>query len=105
MLCPHRLARPRTSPFQGGNTGSNPVGDVFYKVLKNKLNLQQIIISLAYPSLVVFVAVESYLSRFDLVVVANAGSDTTLSLFLNAFFVLQKISICDQFVTFRVLYA
>ena len=26
-MCPHRLARPRTSPFQGGNTGSNPVGD------------------------------------------------------------------------------
>ncbi len=24
---PHRLARPRTPPFQGGNTGSNPVGD------------------------------------------------------------------------------
>ena len=28
-LCkrPRRLARPRTSPFHGGNTGSNPVGD------------------------------------------------------------------------------
>jgi hypothetical protein len=24
---PRRLARPRTSPFHGGNTGSNPVGD------------------------------------------------------------------------------
>ena len=23
---PHRLARSRTSPFHGGNTGSNPVG-------------------------------------------------------------------------------
>src|SRR5512139_4197666 len=26
-MCPHRLARPRTSPFQGGNAGSNPAGD------------------------------------------------------------------------------
>src|SRR2546426_2531053 len=25
--CPHRLAWPRTRPFQGRNTGSNPVGD------------------------------------------------------------------------------
>jgi hypothetical protein len=25
--CPRRLAWPRTSPFHGGNTGSNPVGD------------------------------------------------------------------------------
>ena len=24
---PRRLAWPRTSPFHGGNTGSNPVGD------------------------------------------------------------------------------
>jgi hypothetical protein len=24
---PHRLARPRTSPFHGGNAGSNPAGD------------------------------------------------------------------------------
>ncbi len=24
---PHRLAWPRTLPFQGSNTGSNPVGD------------------------------------------------------------------------------
>ena len=29
---PRRLARPRTSPFHGGNTGSNPVGDA------NKIN-------------------------------------------------------------------
>src|SRR5271169_6610837 len=27
---PRRLARPRTSPFHGGNTGSNPVGDANY---------------------------------------------------------------------------
>src|SRR5260370_5559507 len=27
QLRPRRLARPRTSPFHGGNTGSNPVGD------------------------------------------------------------------------------
>ena len=26
-MCPRRLAWPRTSPFHGGNTGSNPVGD------------------------------------------------------------------------------
>ena len=26
-LCPHRLARSRTSPFHGGNRGSNPLGD------------------------------------------------------------------------------
>ena len=25
--CPRRLARPRTSPFHGGNAGSNPAGD------------------------------------------------------------------------------
>ncbi len=31
-ISPRRLARPRTSPFHGGNTGSNPVGDA------NKLN-------------------------------------------------------------------
>jgi hypothetical protein len=30
---PRRLARPRTSPFHGGNTGSNPVGDA--NILKN----------------------------------------------------------------------
>ena len=29
---PRRLAWPRTSPFHGGNTGSNPVGDA------NKIN-------------------------------------------------------------------
>jgi hypothetical protein len=27
LVCPHRLAWPRTLPFQGSNTGSNPVGD------------------------------------------------------------------------------
>ena len=27
MTRPHRLAWPRTPPFQGGDTGSNPVGD------------------------------------------------------------------------------
>ena len=27
ILCPHRLARPRTSPFHGENRGSNPLGD------------------------------------------------------------------------------
>ena len=27
VLRPRRLAWPRTSPFHGGNTGSNPVGD------------------------------------------------------------------------------
>src|SRR6185295_10864868 len=27
LLRPHRLAWPRTLPFQGSNTGSNPVGD------------------------------------------------------------------------------
>jgi hypothetical protein len=33
---PRRLARPRTSPFHGGNTGSNPVGDAnFINYLRN----------------------------------------------------------------------
>ena len=27
LFRPHRLAWPRTLPFQGSNTGSNPVGD------------------------------------------------------------------------------
>jgi hypothetical protein len=27
---PRRLARPRTPPFHGDNTGSNPVGDAKY---------------------------------------------------------------------------
>ncbi len=27
---PHRLAWPRTPPFQGGDTGSNPVGDATF---------------------------------------------------------------------------
>lgn len=27
---PHRLAWPRTLPFQGSNTGSNPVGDTSF---------------------------------------------------------------------------
>lgn len=27
LVRPHRLAWPRTLPFQGSNTGSNPVGD------------------------------------------------------------------------------
>jgi hypothetical protein len=29
---PHRLAWPRTLPFQGSNTGSNPVGDTTFFV-------------------------------------------------------------------------
>lgn len=29
--CPRRLARPRTPPSQGENTGSNPVGDAKFK--------------------------------------------------------------------------
>ena len=33
---PRRLAWPRTSPFHGGNTGSNPVGDA------NNINYLQI---------------------------------------------------------------
>ena len=34
---PRRLARPRTSPFHGGNTGSNPVGDAnFINHLRNR---------------------------------------------------------------------
>src|SRR5438309_5634301 len=33
---PHRLAWPRTLPFQGSNTGSNPVGDTStYALLAN----------------------------------------------------------------------
>lgn len=28
---PHRLAWPRTLPFQGSNTGSNPVGDTTFE--------------------------------------------------------------------------
>jgi hypothetical protein len=34
---PRRLAWPRTSPFHGGNTGSNPVGDA------NKINSLQLV--------------------------------------------------------------
>ena len=34
---PRRLARPRTPPFHGDNTGSNPVGDA-----NRIINLQQI---------------------------------------------------------------
>ncbi len=30
VLRPHRLAWPRTLPFQGSNTGSNPVGDTTF---------------------------------------------------------------------------
>src|SRR4030088_37103 len=30
---PRRLAWPRTSPFHGGNTGSNPVGDAKFSVV------------------------------------------------------------------------
>jgi hypothetical protein len=30
LFRPHRLAWPRTLPFQGSNTGSNPVGDTIY---------------------------------------------------------------------------
>ena len=33
--CPRRLARPRTPPFHGDNTGSNPVGDA------NRINYLQ----------------------------------------------------------------
>ena len=36
---PRRLARPRTSPFHGGNTGSNPVGDANRKVLESSSSL------------------------------------------------------------------
>lgn len=32
-LGPHRLARPRTPLFQGGNAGSNPAGDTTYPLL------------------------------------------------------------------------
>ncbi len=38
FICPRRLARPRTSPFHGGNTGSNPVGDA--KLLNNLQELK-----------------------------------------------------------------
>ena len=31
---PHRLARPRTSPFHGGNGGSNPPGDATHLIRK-----------------------------------------------------------------------
>ena len=34
---PRRLARPRTSPFHGGNAGSNPAGDA--KILKGIIQL------------------------------------------------------------------
>ncbi len=34
---PRRLARPRTSPFHGGNAGSNPAGDAI--ILKQLLGL------------------------------------------------------------------
>ena len=30
---PRRLAWPRTSPFHGGNTGSNPVGDANFRAV------------------------------------------------------------------------
>ncbi len=30
LFRPHRLAWPRTLPFQGSNTGSNPVGDTSF---------------------------------------------------------------------------
>src|SRR5437016_13713984 len=41
--CPHRLAWPRTRPFQGRNTGSNPVGDtrVLYECLAEGSRLLQ----------------------------------------------------------------
>ena len=34
-LRPRRLARPRTPPFHGDNTGSNPVGDAKINYLQN----------------------------------------------------------------------
>ena len=37
-LRPCRLAWPRTPPFQGGSTGSNPVGGAFF--LHGNLNLK-----------------------------------------------------------------
>ena len=40
LASPRRLARPRTSPFHGGNTGSNPVGDA------NKIN-QLVLLSIS----------------------------------------------------------
>ena len=33
LASPHRLARPRTSPFHGGNGGSNPPGDANLKLI------------------------------------------------------------------------
>ena len=40
--CPRRLAWPRTSPFHGGNTGSNPVGDAkSYQRFTRKLHLHR----------------------------------------------------------------
>src|SRR5271170_7501880 len=39
---PRRLAWPRTSPFHGGNTGSNPVGDAkFNQRFTRKLHLHR----------------------------------------------------------------
>ena len=41
-LCrPHRLAWPRTLPFQGSNTGSNPVGDTKALSSANRLKADQ----------------------------------------------------------------
>src|SRR5439155_9461095 len=36
---PRRLAWPRTSPFHGGNTGSNPVGDAIFSIVYGFLDL------------------------------------------------------------------
>ena len=37
IICPHRLARSRTSAFHADNTGSNPVGDAIFTRVKGRL--------------------------------------------------------------------
>ena len=39
---PHRLARPRTPPFHGGDGGSNPPGDATFRFLKRPKNLSSL---------------------------------------------------------------
>ena len=37
---PRRLAWPRTSPFHGGNTGSNPVGDAKFSAISFRIPIE-----------------------------------------------------------------
>ena len=52
--CPHRLARPRTPPFHGGDAGSNPAGDANFLFSSCRLFFLRHVVMRDIESIIVF---------------------------------------------------